>query len=298
MPYSLIKSEIVLAVLGVLSILMLPARGLANAKHLNTAMRMIGHELLLSSGDSTSRVLPIEEQGNSFLIGFDTEFGFQPEKLVNLIDSVNGHAHFARHYLVEVLTCESGQVVYSYEVGDTARDIIPCRGRQQEIACYNLRLTILDPMGPFITPVEKSPKEASVKPRGFIPLVVLIALILTVSLLWVYFRQRNSAQVTNPHLMVLGAYRFDPAAMELVLKGEHQELTGKESELLLLLYKSVNTTVEREVILNKVWGDEGDYVGRTLDVFISKLRKKLEGDPHLKIINVRGVGYKLVMNGE
>ena len=64
--------------------------------------------------------------------------------------------------------------------------------------------------------------------------------------------------------------------------------------MLKLLNESANTTVPKEVLLNKVWGDEGDYIGRTLDVFISKLRKKLEADPELKIINARGVGYKLI----
>ena len=54
--------------------------------------------------------------------------------------------------------------------------------------------------------------------------------------------------------------------------------------------------MEREVLLNKVWGDQGDYVGRTLDVFISKLRKKLEADPHVKIVSIRGVGYKMVID--
>jgi DNA-binding response OmpR family regulator len=54
--------------------------------------------------------------------------------------------------------------------------------------------------------------------------------------------------------------------------------------------------VERDEILNKVWGDDGDYVGRTLDVFISKLRKKLEADACVKIVNIRGVGYKLVVD--
>ena len=54
--------------------------------------------------------------------------------------------------------------------------------------------------------------------------------------------------------------------------------------------------MERDVILNMVWGDEGDYIGRTVDVFISKLRKKLEFDSKVKIVNVRGVGYKLVMD--
>ena len=82
---------------------------------------------------------------------------------------------------------------------------------------------------------------------------------------------------------------------KLILKEERIELSGKESELLMLLAEFMNTTVEREVILNKVWGDEGDYVGRTLDVFISKLRKKLEADPNIKIANIRGIGYKLVL---
>ena len=62
-----------------------------------------------------------------------------------------------------------------------------------------------------------------------------------------------------------------------------------------MLYEKLNETVEKEVILKEVWGDEGDYVGRTLDVFISKLRKKLEADPNVKIVNIRGVGYKLVV---
>ena len=53
--------------------------------------------------------------------------------------------------------------------------------------------------------------------------------------------------------------------------------------------------MEREKILATVWGDEGDYVGRTLDVFVSKLRKKLEADANVRIVNIRGVGYRLVL---
>ena len=84
--------------------------------------------------------------------------------------------------------------------------------------------------------------------------------------------------------------------MILHSKSESTELSGKETELLLLLFNNENKTLEREFILNQVWQDTGEYVGRTLDVFISKLRKKLEADPSLKIINIRGVGYKFVMS--
>jgi DNA-binding response OmpR family regulator len=112
-----------------------------------------------------------------------------------------------------------------------------------------------------------------------------------------YINQRRKKPISqNPNWIALGKYHFDTLNAELILEEQRIELTSKESELLLLLYKTVNTTVEKEVLLNKVWGDEGDYIGRTLDVFISKLRKKLEFDPRIKIVNIRGVGYKLVMD--
>ena len=100
----------------------------------------------------------------------------------------------------------------------------------------------------------------------------------------------------NPNWISLGKYHFDKLNSELILEEQRIELTSKEADLLFLLYETVNTTIERDVLLNKVWGDEGDYIGRTLDVFISKLRKKLEFDERIKIVNVRGVGYKLVMD--
>lgn len=77
--------------------------------------------------------------------------------------------------------------------------------------------------------------------------------------------------------------------------GKKVELSGKESELLSLLYNHKNETLERDEILAFVWKDEGAYVGRTLDVFISKLRKKLSADQAIKILNIRGVGYRLVI---
>ena len=100
----------------------------------------------------------------------------------------------------------------------------------------------------------------------------------------------------DPNMISIGEYLFDTRNMNLSFADKKVELTSKEADLLLLLHKEANTTVEREKILRMVWGDEGDYVGRTLDVFISKLRRKLEADSNIKIVNTRGVGYKLVMN--
>jgi DNA-binding response OmpR family regulator len=124
-----------------------------------------------------------------------------------------------------------------------------------------------------------------------LPYVILLVLrSVVVFVLW----KRKRSTATDPNIISLGKFNFNKRESELVLEEQRIELTSKEADLLLLLLEAVNTNVERETRLNLVWGDEGDYVGRTLDVFISKLRKKLEADPSIKIVNARSVGYKLM----
>ena len=110
----------------------------------------------------------------------------------------------------------------------------------------------------------------------------------------IYLYVKNKRSI-NDEKIKLGIYLFDSKKMVLTCQGKTIELTSKESELLNLLHESVNNTVNREIILNKVWGDKGDYVGRTLDVYISKLRKKLGNDSSIALKNIRGIGYKLIV---
>ena len=126
--------------------------------------------------------------------------------------------------------------------------------------------------------------------------VIIIVLFVLVTVVVLFLRKRRNKSTIDLNLIPLGEYHFDKRNTALLIEEQRIELTSKEADLLLLLYNSANTTVERELILNRVWGDEGDYVGRTLDVFISKLRKKLEFDSKVKIVNIRGIGYKLVMD--
>ncbi len=71
------------------------------------------------------------------------------------------------------------------------------------------------------------------------------------------------------------------------------ELTTKENQVLKILASNLNETLSRDQLQKEVWEDEGIFVGRSLDVFIFKLRKKLEVDPGIRIVNVHGKGYKL-----
>ena len=92
----------------------------------------------------------------------------------------------------------------------------------------------------------------------------------------------------------LGLYTFYPSTQTLQIGGEEIELSFRESELLRLLCESGTLPVDTKDILMQLWGNDSFYNTRSLHVFITKLRHKLEKDPRIKILNVRGIGYKLV----
>ena len=275
------------------------AQDSVNESLVEVSLRMIGHQILLNSNDSTSRVLPIIKENDRYRIQFESEFEFKPEELVATVDRVVKETGMANSYIVEVEQCETGELVYSFKVDNLDKsDIIPCKGRVQPKSCYSLLFTLIETRWAntallSVTPDSSNGSNAETSQAGYIIIVVLFLLFTVVFfLIW---KRRNKPTI-DPNLIPLGTYHFDKRNTELLIEHQRIGLTSKEADLLLLLYNAVNTTVEREVILNRVWGDEGDYVGRTLDVFISKLRKKLEFDSKVKIVNIRGVGYKLVLD--
>lgn len=92
----------------------------------------------------------------------------------------------------------------------------------------------------------------------------------------------------------IGNYVFLPHKQSLIYANEIIKLSSRESELLLFLYKNKNALSDRKLTLMSLWGDDSFFNTRTMDVFIIKLRKHLKKDPLVEIINVRGLGYKLI----
>ncbi|MEF3079898.1 response regulator transcription factor [Winogradskyella poriferorum] len=104
---------------------------------------------------------------------------------------------------------------------------------------------------------------------------------------------RTKVQKTSESL-VIGAYTFDFPKQQLAFKNEEPtQLTHREAHLLFHLIKNKNQVLDRSLILNKLWGTDDFFSARSMDVFITKLRKKLQKDDSIQIINVRGFGYKL-----
>ena len=104
---------------------------------------------------------------------------------------------------------------------------------------------------------------------------------------------KNKVEPVAASFHELGLYTFFPSSQTLLIGGEEIELSFKESELLRLLCESGNLPVNTKDILLELWGNDGFYNTRSLHVFITKLRHKLEKDPRIRILNVRGIGYKL-----
>ena len=111
-----------------------------------------------------------------------------------------------------------------------------------------------------------------------------------------YRHSSSSEPEESDRWMDIGSYRLNPVTQQLAWQEHVEELSHREAELLRMLAEHVNEVVESRDILLALWGDDTLFNGRSLQVFITKLRHRLERDPHLRIVNVRGIGYKLIIS--
>jgi Transcriptional regulatory protein, C terminal len=249
-------------------------------------LRRIGHEILLQSGDSSSRVLPVKKiAGNEYQISFENAFTFRPDSLVNITQRLLAKDPLAGDYVVNVLNCGNASVVYGYAISKNRKDdIITCIGRKQPTACYmiNVKFKMLN---------VNTAKSWIL--WGSLPFLAFVGFL---------FLRSGKPETALPEegqdtdMITLGAVLFDAKNRKLIMNGKTIDLTGTETRVLLILALSPNETIERNRLQKEIWEDEGVIVGRSLDMFISKLRKKLELDPNIKIVVIRGKGYKLEIN--
>ena len=109
-------------------------------------------------------------------------------------------------------------------------------------------------------------------------------------------RRTKGARSGETNVWKIGSFTFDANKQKLTGTGTEQKLTTKESELLSLLCNNINKVLERNFTLKAIWIDDNYFNARSMDVYITKLRKYLKVDPNVQIINVHGKGYKLVVD--
>ncbi|MCB0791962.1 MAG: response regulator transcription factor [Flavobacteriales bacterium] len=106
------------------------------------------------------------------------------------------------------------------------------------------------------------------------------------------------AEQEAPRSYTIGGFEFDVRKQVLRRDEEERRLTTKESELLRLLCQNKNGLMERHAALREIWGDDNYFNGRSMDVYIAKLRKYLKEDPNVEIINIHGQGFRLTERTE
>jgi len=245
-------------------------------------LRRIGHELLLQSGDNTSRVLPVKKIAeNEYQIRFENDLTFQSDSLVNTTSRLLAKDPLAGDYVVNVLNSGNSSVAYGYAISKNKKnDIVPCRGRKQPKASYMINIKF-------------KPTGINTAKNGYLlgslPFLAFVG--------FIFFRsvkpRRTLSDAQYTSMFTLGSVLFDAKNRKLIINGKTIDLTGTETRLLLIFALSPNENIERRRLQKEIWEDEGVIVGRSLDMFISKLRKKLEFDPNINIVVIRGKGYKL-----
>lgn len=248
------------------------------SKTVKLALRDAGNKLLLYHNDSTSLVLPIVKlDENKYVLAFESELTIEPDSLVNTVTKSLETANLPGNYIVEVIDCNTEEVVYSFGIkGNKEENIIPCIGRNLPLNCYKIEV-VFTRKNPF-----------AITYTGFI----ILFIVLIVLACFFIINKKNNAKKDNNYIL-LGNYKFYQGQNKLVKERLVIKLTPKESHIMKILSENQNEIVKREQLIKEVWEDNGVIVGRSLDAFVSKIRKKFENDSSINIVNIHGVGYKL-----
>lgn len=252
----------------------------ASAQKINLALRRTANELLLEAGDSTSRIPPVEQTApNVWLVRLEHSFDY--DRLPHLLQESFDLHGIAGDYDVAVLDCFEGMIQLGYNFLDFSRNNeAPCGGRSMETGCYNLQVTF--------------PGEG--KPQNQLPLTGwAFSAMLAIALYSIHWKRRRAPVETQEEMNWLhfGESRLDAANQMLVCGKTTHQLTYREVKLLKLFVQHPNQVLERSFILANVWADEGILVGRSVDMFVSRLRKVLRDDPTVQLVAVHGVGYRM-----
>jgi DNA-binding winged helix-turn-helix (wHTH) protein len=244
------------------------------------ALRDVGNKLLLANQDSTSLILPVQKvEASKYQLSFEKELTIYPDTLVKVVHQSFQKANLPNHYQLEVKQCKDLAVAYSFlQNANVEKSIVPCRGRNIPKKCYTIEVRFLE--------------KASINKK----IIWLVVLLLSSMSAFYYFPKRKKAippDSTSENGIPIGKIQFYPNESRLIYNNTEISLSKKEVELLTLFVANPNKIIKREELSKKVWEDHGVFVGRSLDTYISKLRKKLNDDESIKLTNVHGIGYIL-----
>jgi hypothetical protein len=282
-PLAFVGSSIVIVVILISALAFINNKNEIPGKHVEVVLRDLGHQLLLSAKDSSSRVLPVKKLNeHTYQISFQNAFGFISDSLINLVQRTFQKNALANDYIVNLRNCKQNETVFAFEINSQTGDLTPCRGRTLEVGCYVIEIELLK--------------------KNQFNFFWLLLLIIPLSFVGFYvknkFRKKEEKESTfdkNDYTQ-LGSFKFYADNNVLKIENNNIPLSEKETKALKIFAENINQIVEREKLMKEIWEDRGIVViSRNVDVLVSKLRKKLSDDNSIKIINVPGRGYKFII---
>lgn len=282
-PFMLFGSSVMIVVVLLAALAFINTKNEIPEKHVEVVLRTIGHQLLLSAKDSSSRVLPVKKTAeNIYQISFQHEVGFLSDSLINIVHRTFQKTALAANYIVNLRNCDQKETVLAFEMNSKTGDLTPCRGRTLELGCYMIEIELL---------------RANTFNFRWLWLLI-IPLIVAGFYLKDKFRKKEPKESVSDSTDYIQVGIFQLYTAKNVLKSGHKNITLSENETkaLEIFAQDINQVVEREKLMKEIWEDKGLVViSRNVDVLVSKLRKKLTDDPSIKIVNVPGRGYKFII---
>ncbi|MBK9255080.1 MAG: response regulator transcription factor [Saprospiraceae bacterium] len=248
----------------------------------NLALHRTADGLLRLSGDSTSRIPAVKQTGEKrWQIQLEQTFNY--DELPALLKTSLDIHNITQAYDVTVRRCDNDTIDLGYNYLDIlGKNSVACMGREMPQGCHYIEVNFLD-----------KKKNNQFYANKWLGIFIIISIAVGY---WLYRRQKKpSGYIPSDKIdwIKFGNSRLDVTNQVLICNGIRETLTFREAKLLQLFAKHNGQLLERDVIIQRVWADEGILVGRSVDVFVSRLRKKLINDTSVSLSVVHGVGYRM-----
>jgi len=236
-PFALFGSSIMIIVISISALGFINSKNEVHEKHIEVVLRNIGHQLLLTAKDSTSRVLPVKKLNeNTYQISFQNDFSFISDTLINLVQRTFQKNALATDYIVSLKNCEKKETVFAFEINSQTGDLTGCRGRKLAVGCYVIEIDFLK-------------KD---KFNFYLLLLLIIPLSLVVFYVKNKFRKKEEKDPIfgNKDYMQLGSFRFYSDNNVLKIGNSSITLSEKETKALKIFAENINQIVEREKLVS------------------------------------------------
>jgi DNA-binding winged helix-turn-helix (wHTH) protein len=262
------------------------------ADQVNLALRRTADGLLRAGGDSLSRIPAIEQKSErTWLIKLTQPFNY--DLLPKLLDESLQLQQIHQPYQVKVRRCDDDTIDLGYHINDLKNDDqVPCGGREAPTGCHYIEVD-------FMTEAS----QESMLERNWLALALSLMSCSMIGLgLYLNYRKQPLLPSNQPssddEIFQFADTSFNFTNQSILHQGTAQQLTYREAKLLRVFASHPNQLLERDHLIQQVWADEGVLVGRSLDMFVSRLRKKMAADQSLGITAVHGLGYRFEVGRE